>query len=73
LIFGVLYSARQIVKKSVFLLAIIFLSGCSSEVDKCVAAFMKRYDNERPNATKAERDEEEAQMRYGCLKAASKS
>jgi PBP1b-binding outer membrane lipoprotein LpoB len=69
----VLYSARKIMKKSALLLAIMFLNGCSSEVDKCVAAFMKRFDNESPKSTKAERDEEEAKMRYACLKVASKS
>ena len=32
-------------KKIIYLLPIIFLFGCASEVDKCVSAKMKSFDD----------------------------
>lgn len=66
---------------SMFILAVL-LSACGkSEVDKCVDAFMVRFDtlckaNQlaiKDCAKSGLREEEEANVRLECLKASSKS
>lgn len=56
-------------KKIVFL-GFIFLTGCSSDIDKCVQAGMRAWD-EAPHADET-RAKAEARWRIGCLRAASK-
>jgi len=50
----------KLINLSLFILFFLFLSGCQSEIDKCVNAFAKDY----PNVKKAE-------ARIHCLKAAN--
>ena len=53
------------------MLAILMMSGCASEVDKCVDALVKVYKLDFPKSTQNEIAEEEAQARMHCLKIAS--
>jgi hypothetical protein len=70
------------------LLVLLLLDGCGkSEVDKCVEAFMKEWDTKctaykrdpKPDDQvdkcdlKGSREEQEAAVRFGCLKAAGKN
>jgi len=58
----------------IFLPVCIFISGCASEVDKCVEGYMKVYEQRPPGEkSQAGRAEYEANMRYLCLKASGKS
>ncbi len=53
------------------MVALLTLSGCASEVDKCVKSFMKVYELENPKATKYDKAHEEASAREHCLKISS--
>ena len=55
----------------VLMLVILMMSGCASEVDKCVDALVKVYKLDFPKSTQHEIAEEEAQARMHCLKIAS--
>lgn len=50
----------KLINLSLFILFFLFLSGCQSEIDKCVNAFAKDYPNMK-----------EAEARIHCLKAAN--
>jgi hypothetical protein len=50
------------------LICVLTLLGCSSEVDKCTDAIVKMHE---PYKDAAERSDQEAMARLGCLKAAS--
>ena len=58
-------------KLSIIVVAVLLLSGCASEVDKCVKSFMKVYELENPKATKYDKAHEEASAREHCLKISS--
>jgi hypothetical protein len=53
------------------MLVMLMMSGCASEVDKCVDALVKVYKLDFPKSTQHEIAEEEAQARMHCLKIAS--
>ncbi len=57
--------------KYVLMLAILMMSGCASEVDKCVDALVKVYKLDYPKSTKEDIAFEEAEARMHCLKIAS--
>jgi len=50
------------------LICVLTLLGCSSEVDKCTDAIVKMHE---PYKDAAERSDQEAMARLGCLRAAS--
>ena len=60
-------------KIGVVVVAVLVLSGCASEVDKCVDAYMKSYDLNNVNPDQAKRAGREANVRRVCLAAQSGS
>ena len=50
------------------LICVLTLLGCSSEVDKCTDEIVKMHE---PYKDAAERSDQEAMARLGCLRAAS--
>jgi hypothetical protein len=57
--------------KYVLMLAILMMSGCASEVDKCVEANIKARLMKLPNHTEKDKVEIESLARLACLKANS--
>lgn len=55
--------------KQIALLLILLLTGCSSEVDKCVESAIKSLNINLPNSTAGEKAEAERNFRIICMKA----
>lgn len=56
-------------------IAAVAAGGCSSEVDKCVDSYLRAYDREWSEESKARtpRDTYAANMRLICLRATAKN
>jgi hypothetical protein len=57
----------------IFLAFAAMLSGCMSEVDKCVGANVKSNELNSPNQSEKERVNFEAKARLVCLQATGKN
>ena len=58
---------KNVIVFSIFFVFLVSLTGCKSEIDKCVEAAYKRYDI----TTQKEKDGTEYHFRTECLKAMS--
>lgn len=50
------------------IVAVLVLSACQNDIDKCVAAGMKSYDLNNPDSEKKDRAFFESQRHLRCLK-----